>query len=323
MRIKYKNFKYKFNFIKENEKGTAIVIVALALSTLMIAAALVTDVGLLYLERSRLVRASEAAALAGAGELPEEDEAYNTADQFAIKNDLEPGSYEIEVIKEESRVVVSAVSEVSMAFARVMGITEQKVAGSASAIKGNAKGLMGAAPFGIPEEEFGTGEEYVLREAPPGHQNEDEELEEGEEDRDEEGAGNFGILALGDPGADTVRENIKEGYEGYLEIGDLVDTEPGFVSGPVRDGIEHLLDECDEECEEDYSDCPRLLVIPIIDRLPDGKDEVEILGFGAFHINEFDKGDKEVKGEFVDYMTIAETANDVEDFGVYNIKLTD
>src|SRR5690606_21957458 len=58
------------NHVWRNEKGSALFLTAIAMVVLLGFAALVTDVGLLYLNRYQLANAADAAALAGVQELP-------------------------------------------------------------------------------------------------------------------------------------------------------------------------------------------------------------------------------------------------------------
>jgi len=53
--------------------------------------------------------------------------------------------------------------------------------------------------------------------------------------------GNFGPAALGARGSSTYEYNIINGYDGYIQVGDVLDTEPGNMVGPTRDGIDGLI----------------------------------------------------------------------------------
>jgi hypothetical protein len=53
--------------------------------------------------------------------------------------------------------------------------------------------------------------------------------------------GNFGPAALGDRGASNYEYNIINGYPGYIQIGDIVDTETGKMVGPTATGVTQLV----------------------------------------------------------------------------------
>lgn len=55
------------------------------------------------------------------------------------------------------------------------------------------------------------------------------------------GPGNFGALALGGTGASNYKDNIVDGYDGVLRIGDIVYTEPGKMVGPTDTGLQDRL----------------------------------------------------------------------------------
>jgi hypothetical protein len=53
--------------------------------------------------------------------------------------------------------------------------------------------------------------------------------------------GNFGPAALGQRGADNYEDNIIYGYPGYIQIGDILDTETGNMIGPTGTGVAALI----------------------------------------------------------------------------------
>ncbi len=53
--------------------------------------------------------------------------------------------------------------------------------------------------------------------------------------------GNFGPAALGQRGADAYEENIIYGYPGFIQVGDILETEPGNMIGPTQSGVEALI----------------------------------------------------------------------------------
>lgn len=80
------------------EEGTVIVLVAVGLTALLGFAATVTDVGLLYVERSQMVHAADAAVLVGVQELPENPTgAEQRAREYAQKNGLDPADLTITI----------------------------------------------------------------------------------------------------------------------------------------------------------------------------------------------------------------------------------
>lgn len=72
---------------RRNEKGQSLIIIAFAIFTLIGFVGLAIDLGLAYVERIRVRRAADAAALAAAAELPLEDAAIIRALEFLEQND--------------------------------------------------------------------------------------------------------------------------------------------------------------------------------------------------------------------------------------------
>lgn len=70
------------------ESGQSIVLIAILLTVLCSFVALSVDLGLVYMERSNLQTAADAAALAGAKDLPNATTAKNTAVFTRVKTAL-------------------------------------------------------------------------------------------------------------------------------------------------------------------------------------------------------------------------------------------
>ncbi|MDI6793202.1 MAG: TadE/TadG family type IV pilus assembly protein [bacterium] len=99
--------------------------------------------------------------------------------------------------------------------------------------------------------------------------------------------GNYHALALGGTGAANYEDKLKHGYDGDLRIGDMVTTEPGNMSGPTNDGIDYRMSGHEDETYTTYQPhSSRVVTVPIIDHLPQGRDEVTILGFSKFFLEE-------------------------------------
>ncbi|MEW5693558.1 MAG: TadE family protein, partial [Candidatus Hydrogenedentota bacterium] len=75
--------------------------------------------------------------------------------------------------------------------------------------------------------------------------------------RDEGATGNWGGMNLdneaGAAGANDIRDWITNGYPGDIAVGDIRNTQPGFMKGPVLDGI---LSRIWEHITETWSDHP-------------------------------------------------------------------
>jgi hypothetical protein len=102
-----------------------------------------------------------------------------------------------------------------------------------------------------------------------------------------DGSGNFGALNLvlgggSGGGSSTYRNNIANGYQGIVRVGDTYHTEPGNMVGPTRQGLLDRLNgaptyQCDATSA--LPNNKRLAIIPITTDLGNGSSPVTILGF--------------------------------------------
>jgi hypothetical protein len=135
----------------DHQRGQSLIIVAFLIIALLAAVGLAVDLGLMYVERVRIGRAVDAAALAGAQELPDEGAAVDRAIEYLLLNGYEEAddfSWAWAFPEEPDcfnppcphyHLVVSATQEVSLTFMRVLGF--QTVDVSAHAVGENANRL--------------------------------------------------------------------------------------------------------------------------------------------------------------------------------------
>jgi Flp pilus assembly protein TadG len=153
-----------------DERGSTIVLVALAMTALMSVVALAVDVGMLFTARSEAQRAADAAALAGAGELifadPGDQETEERArtvaieygDMNTVRNaqaDVLPEDVEVDVAGGRVTVTVRRIAErgnaVGTWFATVFDVNEVDVAARATAAIESAGSAKCVKPFAIPD----------------------------------------------------------------------------------------------------------------------------------------------------------------------------
>lgn len=149
-----------------DDRGSTLVIVALAMTALLSIVALAIDVGMLYTARGEAQRVADAAALAGAGSFivaPDDGErARRTAVEYAARNDvrlenvaLAPQDVEIDVAAHRVRVTVRRTTErgnaIATWFARIFGVNEVDVAAVATAMASPAGAATCMKPFAVPD----------------------------------------------------------------------------------------------------------------------------------------------------------------------------
>lgn len=300
------------NIIK-NQKGATITIFALAAVVLLGFTALVTDIGLLVVHKARLTNAVDAAALAGAQDVIDSPGAAKAAaSNYLEKNGYLNDSFEFELVKCREAIRVSASHEVKFGLARVLGFSSKTVhataVGRAFPITKVNKGVR---PFAIENKDFEFGVRYTLKKG-GGNGN----------------TGNYGCVSLGGTGANVYENNIINGYTGSLKVGDIIQTEPGNMSGPTKNGVSQLISKCPHtpQCVYyDYEpDCPRIITVIIVDNLDvHGRDNVKIVGFASFFLEgvQGSGNECEVTGRFIKTVTSGEMSESQHDYGLYGVRL--
>lgn len=296
--------------ILENQRGSALLIIAAGLATFLGFAAIVLDVGSLYLARSRLANAVDAAALAGAQELPAAVEnALEQAAQVAVANGVDEQGLTLAVSEDRHAIKVEAVDAVPLYFARIFGLSTATVSAKAEAVVGAVQSVKGVVPLGIEQQDFVFGELYTLKEGGGNGT-----------------TGNFGGLSFGMNGASRFREYLRYGYPKELSIGDVIESEPGNMSGPTQ-VLQERINACHHvpRCTpaQFARDCPRIILVPIIDQFGNGRSDVTIVGFAAFFLEEVGGNGNHayITGRFLQTVTSGEIGDPSADFGLRAVKL--
>lgn len=117
------------------ETGAIAIIVALFLVALLVVAALVIDLGLLYQTKRELQTAADAGALAGAWELPKVGAAESVAFTYAGKNDVQAPETDASTpySGDPTKIEVVCTRTVPLTFARVIGHSASVVSARAVA----------------------------------------------------------------------------------------------------------------------------------------------------------------------------------------------
>jgi Flp pilus assembly protein TadG len=297
------------SFLRE-QKGSVAVLTALSMTVLLGFAALVVDVGVLYLNRSQLINTADAAALAGVQELPGRAEtAVASASSYAVRNGKLGDTVATALANTNTELTVSVSRNVNLFFARIFNYNSQAVSATAVAAVRPMSSVGGAVPFGVVKQEFKYGDIYTLKEGGgDGY------------------SGNYGGLGLGGTGANTYRYNIKYGYDGKLHIGQWVSTEPGNMSGPTDTGVSYRINQDPGATFETVAkDSPRIVMIPVLDSLMvEGRSDVKIVGFAAFFLEGTGGSgqDNYVSGRFMQLVASGEiTSSPSADYGLYGATL--
>ena len=320
------------------ERGQALVLFVLAAGVLFGFAAMTIDVGLILHQRRVLQNTADAAALAGAIELPSSPSlAYDKAQTWAENNgiDLAGGDQlDIAVDPIENSVTVRVEREQGFIFGRVLGLVSTGVHADATARVGSPLNLAGILPFGVLESAINyNGNSTTIK-----------------YDATNPSNGNFGPIRVDGNGSAVLEDSIKHGTQNGVcaESQDAcqdptVQTQTGNTISAVRNGFNYRFnntttscDSFDEVLSPDGSgayringacnpfvgapESMRLVLVPVIDSFPNGAQDVTLKYFTALYLDTFSdnkcKGNTcEVTGKFV--KIVADPANDAT-LGTYD-----
>jgi hypothetical protein len=335
----------------ETKKGVAIVYLAISIAVLLMCGALVVDIGMLALNKSKLQNACDAAALAGAQELPQTGTAEEVAIKYAADNGVASISVEFPPEYSNRKITVSVTNKpVGFFFARIMDIDSGYVSAKASAVKAPiVGGISGLRPFGLKDMDFEKYTEYAIK--------------DGSGDGDN---GNFQWLDMpyyetkpnGDQKLLGPKEALKnnilnENQQLYRVYNPALDNADGALASYTGDKtsalqyMQQLFNQCTKPDETDPEkhepDCPRIITAPILGDLSlfsedsvvatkakeAGITTYPIVGFAKFMLTvvvesgEKGKGNITVKGIFIGKVTTGGIDLSQPDFKLNGVKLTD
>lgn len=297
--------------IRRDSKGNTTLIVCFSMVVLLGAGAFIIDIGYTYAQRVHLSNAIDAAALAGAMELPDKPtQAYNVAVDYLVKNDIDPALTQITIGADNRSIAIDAHENVQHFLAPVIGIDFSRIQVSNKVGVGPLKMVnSGIRPIAVEVFPYNYGDQIVLK-----------------EDAGDGYHGNYGAVQLGGTGTNVLRDNIMYGYNGSLTIGDAILTKPGVLSA-VNNTIKTVISSDSSDFQNIQRGSERLWTLPIVDTLiVDGSKPVTILGFAQFYIEDVKNaagGKTEITGRFVRYVGSGEIDFDEVEMGAVGVKLTE
>lgn len=297
----------------KDDRGSVLVYMGLLLMGLIAMVSLVIDMGNVYFAKRHLQKTVDSAALSGAQELPDrKSAAEQVAKETVLRNGEDLGLTSITFIG-NNQLRVQITRDVPLSFARVFGFANASLEASATAAIQSMNEAAGVAPLGISDSiKLEYGSTYRLK-----------------VDNTESDTGNFGILALGGPGADRYYENLLNGYNQPIKINDVFETQTGNIAGKTMDAIRQRLEMSKNypECEETpYArECPRILLVPTYTANKYSNrqlSEIKVTGFAYFYITQMPQmNGNYIIGQFVQRAGTGYGGNTTVNRGAYAIRL--
>lgn len=298
-------------FFTKQDGGT-IVLVAVLMSVFLGILALVIDAGNLYLEKAKLQKVADAAALAAAQELPKDQiKANSIAIQTIDLNQENPKNFVIGFSSNLTSIEIIATKQVTLFFAGALGIDNPTIMAKATVELMPITSGIGAVPLGV---EYSTslsfGSEVKLKVGDSTY-------------------GNFGALALTGPGAKNYEMDLENGYGFEIRVGDVLNTETGVMAGKTVTAINNRISSCPSQTYLNFSqDCRRVILVPVFKSLliDENKQvkQVEVIGFATFFIEKVTStsNNAEVIGRFIQSTYPGDTSPVQVNYGTYAFKLT-
>ena len=325
----------KIRKLMQTENGNAIALSSFSMFVFLSVAGMAIDVGSILTSKTQLQCAVDAATLAGAkGLIEDQQNAVQEAQRVARRNRylnqiliLDPTEI---TFPNANNISVQVSRSINLFFLQLIGINNVTISVSASAMIGSVNGAKGLKPWVVPDEGWNYGDPVILKEGSNGIT---------EEGGTPPPSWHFPVcfppLNVGSPqtGADIYRENIVNGSNMTIELGDVLTVEPGNMVGPTLQGVKDIfdLDPCAEWSANGVINSwyaghssPRICKIALIDpnQLPvDGRTEVTVTRFGVFFIEGM-RG-QDLIGRYMHAASIGEVDdNGGSNSDIYAVKLT-
>lgn len=316
------------------ERGQAIVLFAAGAASIIGLLALSVDAGQLVITRTDLQKAADAAAIAGAQELPARPAtARQVAEAYARENAGNAVNVSVTISTTKNvndTITVEVTRSVRYAFLHLLGPTTGTVRAKASARIGYYSGGTGVMPWGFIAGNDPTS--TLLQNAcfdgwnadgtPRFKHNTVCTIKYG---AGSNARGDFGALVIDGPGANEYRDDIKYGSSRAVKKGDKLDAQTGNMSGPTQQAVNWRLalpappgcpgNERDQVLKQNEDGTvsirpgcersPRILVVPVVDRIENPLKST-VLGFAFLYLRgeaPGSGGESAVKVEFVRFVT--------------------
>jgi hypothetical protein len=304
----------KLRLYKE-EEGSAVILFIGCFFIIIGMLGLVIDGGILYKTKSELRKTANAAVLSGAQELKTSDALVEQITKETLVKNGEEASLKELLIRpnNESKVTVTLERVVPTNFLKILGIDTVPISISSSAAIVPLVRASGAVPLGIDKsQKLEFMKEYELK-----------------VDSGSSVSGNFGILALSGVGANLYEQDLMNGYDSDIEIGDVIGTQTGNVEGKTRNAVNYRISSSPYLTNDvTHRDDPRIIMILIYEPYQSATNQlqsVKICGFAYFYLKEpMNVHDSSIKGYFIERIGAGGTGNaNAVNTGAYAIRLVE
>jgi Flp pilus assembly protein TadG len=300
--MKHKMIERVAESCRASQRGGTLVLVTVFMVALFGFAALSVDVGNVLVQRTRIQEAGDSAALASvvdwatgatAAAVAQRAKSFASANGV-LTNEVKTvrvGKWDnsTKTFTEQATFTSSDVPAVEVTnqrvvptyFAKVVGLPSMSPRTVSVAVAAASRGAGGALPWSMCNDEPTPVKcDIIVIKKKGGN--------------DCASRGNYDALALGGTGSDNYRDNIVTGFPGILHVGDIVDTEPGNMVGPTKQGLDDRLSGVPPYVCTPTSPPPtgpRLAIIPVTTPYTkNGRAQAQITGFYTVALRDYSGG---------------------------------
>jgi len=324
-----------FKNILHRENGAAAVVAAIAFTAMLAVCGLVIDLGSAYIQESTTQNTADAAAYAGATILPaavDDDEQIqlvkDTVKEYVIKNGFNEGcieTVELEDIYDGNYygVRVKLKKEVSYGFGSIIGVDATTVKKTAKVKLDPVTSSTSVAPLGI--------EVSRLSQAMEENQCQHIVIKYGSGDSTEGFFGALDLDGMQGGGAQDFASWLAFGYNGVLNVGDILPIEPGNMATPTYDAFTTRFNQCTHyigsggcTAEHFEADCPRVVTL-IVYNFIDSKN-IEVVGFISFVLEGINEDGEIIASRVTLQTDEGDTDGNlggINDYGIYRARLVE
>ncbi len=326
----------KASVLRNNEKGSTLIIITLIFTSLMIITALIVDLGIAYYKTAELENAVDASALAAGQLLPIKEDNQtailaikNKAIEYATKNSITNITQSNVVLSNKvngyyTQLKITVPTQLETSFAKIVGVNFINISRNATVKLSPVKQVGDVVPMSITK----TNLDASIANNSTTHL----ALKVGGGDGTTGAFGAIDLDGVKGGGANDYNLWLTYGYTTALSAGEQIyPVETGNMAGPTNSALIQRYNSCTHFPSEGgctlnhYSaNCSRIVKVPVVEYI--NKHSIKIRGFAAFVLEPFTNSGY-VYGSFIKMVISGPVSDNLEfgdalDYGLYSAKLT-
>ncbi len=296
-------------FIKSQKGSTSVIIVCVTM-IIILASALLADIGYASVVHFKLKRNAESVAKEGAKLLVDSKErALSYMKSSSVKKEYDLNALDIRISNNNREVTVSMGKPFRYIFLSFLGYGSKQIKTSVTVKLSCVGSYKYTRPFAVEKHNIVFGKSIILSDRP--------ELRLD--------TARFHVI---DTGTGSLKTNIIYGNGKSFKAGEKVKLLKNYSISRMEEGLQSIVGKCSHQpsCTFDryVNGCSRILVLPVIGGESDKSGNLfTISGFTAFFIEDYDiiGGFADIKGKFIKYTVKSNAYDGAEDYGLLGVRI--